>query len=91
MLYEIRFNHAGNTIQMTLTYERSRYDRLFFIWLSCLPSLTIFFSQHYLDLDMSKYEAHLYSNVEELGAAMETRGLSDEVVTMPTEQQDSRL
>jgi len=40
---------------------------------------------------MSKYEAHLYSNVEELEAAIEARGLSDEVVTMPTEQQDSRL
>ena len=46
---------------------------------------------------MSKYEAHLYSNVEELEAAMghahslEARKLSDENVTMPTEQQDYRL
>ena len=46
---------------------------------------------------MSKYEAHLYSNVEELEAAMnrahslETRELSDENVTVRTEQQDSRL
>ena len=46
---------------------------------------------------MSKYEAHLYSNVEEIEATMgsahslETRGLSDEMVTMPTEEQDSRL
>ncbi|XP_020621577.1 fibroblast growth factor receptor 1-like [Orbicella faveolata] len=53
--------------------------------------------EHYLDLDMSKYEAHLYSNVEEIEATMgsahslETRGLSDEMVTMPTEEQDSRL
>ena len=60
-------------------------------------SLTIFFSQHYLDLDMSKYEAHLYSNVEEIEATMgpanslETQGLSDEMVTMPTEEQNSRL
>ena len=46
---------------------------------------------------MSKYEAHLYSHVEELETAMsrehalETRGLSDENVTMPKDQQDSRL
>ena len=46
---------------------------------------------------MSKYEAHLYSNVEELEAAMghvhslEALELFDENVTMPTEQQDNRL
>ncbi|XP_078380632.1 uncharacterized protein LOC144663532 isoform X3 [Oculina patagonica] len=53
--------------------------------------------EHYLDLDMSKYEANLYTNVEELDAAMgqahslETRGLSEEIANMPTEHQDSRL
>ncbi|KAL9965183.1 hypothetical protein ACROYT_G028947 [Oculina patagonica] len=53
--------------------------------------------QHYLDLDMSKYEANLYTNVEELDAAMgqahslETRGLCEEIANMPPEHQDSRL
>ena len=46
---------------------------------------------------MSKYEAHLYPNVEELEGAkghahsLEALELSDENVTKPTEQQDSRL
>ncbi len=64
------------------------------IWLSVIyymSSLTIFFSQHYLELDMSKYEAHLYTDVEELDAAMgqahclETQGSSEEIDTMPAE------
>ena len=46
---------------------------------------------------MSKYEAHLYTNVEELDAAMghtqslNTRGPSEEVNTMATDIQESRL
>ncbi|XP_078380282.1 tyrosine-protein kinase SRK2-like [Oculina patagonica] len=47
--------------------------------------------EHYLDLDMSKYEAHLYTDVEELDAVMghehslETRGPSEEIDTTPAE------
>ena len=46
---------------------------------------------------MSKYEAHLYTNVEEIDAAMgnvqslNTRGPSDDVDTMATDNQESRL
>lgn len=46
---------------------------------------------------MSKYEAHLYTNVEDLDAAMghvhslETREPSEEIDTMPAEHQESRL
>jgi len=46
---------------------------------------------------MSKYEGHLYSNVEELEASMglahslETPVSSGKIVTIPTEQQDSKL
>lgn len=75
----------------------SQNDRPFCISSNYLLPLTIFFSQHYLDLDMSQYEGHLYSNVEELEAStglahsLETRGPYGKMVTMPTEQQDSKL
>ncbi|XP_078380686.1 uncharacterized protein LOC144663565 [Oculina patagonica] len=48
--------------------------------------------EHYLDLDMSRYEAHLYTDVEELEAAMghehslETLGPAEEIDTMPAER-----
>ena len=64
---------------------------------TCLSSLIIIFFQHYLDLDMSKYEGHLYTNVEELDAAMDhvqsldTQGPSEEIDTMSAEYQDSKL
>ena len=65
---------------------------------TCLSSLIIkVFFQHYLDLDMSKYEGHLYTNVEELDAAMDhvqsldTHGPSEEINTMSAEYQDSKL
>lgn len=64
-------------VRTEVYFERLVYKNVYFN-LFPLPTFIFLFCQHYVELDMTKYQPSLYSNVEELAGMSQAVSLEAE-------------